>query len=483
MINHGIFVNENPTSLASPVTGTSGLQVIVGTAPVNKTADPKAAVNVPILVNSYAEAVQQLGYSDDFENYTLCQSMYLNWKVFSISPVVFINVLDPAVHKKALEESEVQVTDKQATIKEIGVLLEGLTVKNSEGGAVLTVGTDFITGYDESGYLVLTLLEAGKAANATTLKVSGNTLDPSKVTASDIVGGYDAITGKETGIEVSRKVYPRLNAIPGTLLAPGWSQDPAVGAALQAKTANMNGIFRCTALLDLDTEKAKKYADTKQIKEESGFSDKNGIVLWPMDIVNGKKIYKSATVGALLAYVDAENDDVPSLSPSNKLLKVTGQVLKDGTEVDLDQQQAATVNSYGIVTAINMNGWKLWGNYTAAYPTNSDVKDMWIMVRRMFNWHANTFIQTYMDKVDDPANYRLIETVVDSENIRCASLAPDKWAGGEIVFNLEDNPITNIVAGKIKFRQKIAPYVPAQEITDELEYDVDMLQAAIGGGE
>ena len=483
MINHGIFVNENPTSLATPVTGTSGLQVIVGTAPVNKIADPKAAVNAPILVNSYAEAVQQLGYSDDFEKYTLCQSIYLNWKVFSISPVVFINVLDPVVHKKALEESEVQVTDKQATIKEIGVLLEGLTVKNSEGGAVLTVGTDFIAGFDESGYLVLTLLEAGKAANATTLKVSGNTLDPSKVTASDIVGGYDAITGKETGIEVTRKVYPRLNAIPGTLLAPGWSQDPAVGAALQAKTANMNGIFRCIALLDLDTEKAKKYADTKQIKEESGFSDKNGIVLWPMDIVNGKKIYKSATVGALLAYVDAENDDVPSLSPSNKLLKVTGQVLKDGTEVDLDQQQAATVNSYGIVTAINMNGWKLWGNYTAAYPTNSDVKDMWIMVRRMFNWHANTFIQTYMDKVDDPANYRLIETVVDSENIRCASLAPDKWAGGEIEFNLEDNPITNIVAGKIKFRQKIAPYVPAQEITDELEYDVDMLQAAIGGGE
>ena len=162
---------------------------------------------------------------------------------------------------------------------------------------------------------------------------------------------------------------------------------------------------------------------------------------------------------------------------------MTGQVLKDGTEVDLDQQQAATVNSYGVVTAINMSGWKLWGNYTAAYPMASDVKDIWIMVRRMFNWHANTFIQTYMNKVDDPANYRLIETVVDSENIRCASLAPDKWAGGEIEFNLDENPITNIIAVRIKFRQRIAPYVPAQEITDELEYDVDMLQAAIGGGE
>lgn len=483
MINHGIFVNENPTSLAAPVTGTSGLQVVIGTAPVNMAEDPKAVVNVPVLANNYAEAVQQLGYSDDFTAYTLCQSMYVSWKVFNVSPVIFINVLDPAKHKKAMEETEVQVSEMQATVRETGILLEGLTVKNSSGGTTLEAGKDFITGFDTNGFLEITLLEAGKAASATTLKVSGNVLDPAKVTKADIIGGYDVSSGKETGIEVIRKVYPRLNLIPGILLAPGWSQDPGVGAALQAKTSGLNGIFKCTALLDLDTEKAKKYTDIKQVKEESGFSDKNGIVLWPMDLISGKVIYKSATAGALLAYTDAENDDVPSLSPSNKTMKVTGQALKDGTEVDLDQQQAATVNSYGVVTAINMNGWRMWGNYTAAFPGSSDVKDIWIMVRRMFNWHANTFIQTYMDKVDDPANYRLIETIVDSENIRCASMAPDKWAGGVIEFNLEDNPLTNIIAGKIKFRQRIAPYVPAQEITDELEYDVDMLQSAIGGGE
>lgn len=483
MINHGIFVNENPTSLAVPVAGTSGLQVVIGTAPVNMAEDPKAVVNVPVLANNYSEAVQQLGYSDDFEAYTLCQSMFVSWKVFNISPVIFINVLDPAKHKKAMEETEVQVSEMQATVRVTGILLEGLTVKNSSGGTTLEAGKDFITGFDTNGYLEITLLEAGKATSATTLKISGNVLDPAKVTKTDIIGGYDVSSGKETGIEVIRKVYPRLNLIPGILLAPGWSQDSGVGAALQAKTSGLNGIFKCTALLDLDTEKAKKYTDIKQVKEESGFSDKNGIVLWPMDLISGKVVYKSATAGALLAYTDAENDDVPSLSPSNKTMKVTGQALKDGTEVDLDQQQAATVNSYGVVTAINMNGWRMWGNYTAAFPGSSDVKDIWIMVRRMFNWHANTFIQTYMDKVDDPANYRLIETVVDSENIRCASMAPDKWAGGVIEFNLEDNPLTNIIAGKIKFRQRIAPYVPAQEITDELEYDVDMLQSAIGGGE
>ena len=329
MINHGIFVNENPTSLAAPVSGTAGLQVVIGTAPVNMAEKPEAAVNVPILANSYAEAVQQLGFSDDFSAYTLCQSMYASWKIFNVSPVVFINVLDTDKHKKELEEMEAPVTEKQATIRKTGIILKGLTVKNSSGGTTLENGKDFTTGFDENGYLVLTLLEAGKAADATSVKISGNMLDPSKVTASDIIGGYNAATGKETGIEVVRKVYPRLNVVPGTILAPGWSHLPEVGAALQAKTAGLNGIFKCIALLDLDTEKAIKYTDTKQVKEDSGYQDKNGVVLWPLDMVSGKIIYKSATVGALLAYVDADNDNVPSLSPSNKLLKVTGQVLKD----------------------------------------------------------------------------------------------------------------------------------------------------------
>ena len=79
---------------------------------------------------------------------------------------------------------------------------------------------------------------------------------------------------------------------------------------------------------------------------------------------------------------------MPSISPSNKLLGVTGTCLADGTEVNLDQDQANVVNSYGVATALNMNGWKLWGNYTGAYPSSTDPKDIWFPVRRMFNWQG-----------------------------------------------------------------------------------------------
>lgn len=40
---------------------------------------------------------------------------------------------------------------------------------------------------------------------------------------------------------------------------------------------------------------------------------------------------------------------------------------------------------------------------------------------------------------------------------------------------------TIILAGTMKFRQHIAPYTPAQEIVDIIDYDTDTLAAAVGG--
>ena len=484
MSKHGVFIVEEATALTVPISGRSSVQVVIGTAPVNMAEDPAAVVNTPILANSAAEAMAAFGYSTDMGKgkYTLCQTMYATNNIYQVSPVVYINVLDPARHKKSLEEAQYPVSQMQAVIPVEGVLINGLTVKNADGSTALTPNTDYTAAFNSDGHLVLTLIEGGAGASAENLTVSGEQIDPSAVTKTDIVGVYDPLTGKETGAEVIRQVFPKLGIVPGLLLAPGWSQEPEVGIALAAKAANINGVFKAMALLDLDTTKAKKYTDTKKVKEDSGFTSPYCYPLWPCDKVGDLILAKSAVVGALVSYVDASNDDVPSNSPSNTLLGVTGQCLADGTEVTLDQDQGSTVNEYGVTTAINMNGWKLWGNYTGAYPASTDAKDIWFPVRRMFNWQGNTFIQTYFSKVDDPMNTVLIESVVDSENIRCAAYAPDKWAGAEIEYRADDNPTTDILAGKMTFRQRIAPYTPAQEIENILSYDTAMLASAITGG-
>ncbi len=79
-------------------------------------ADPYHCTNVPILANSLKEATATLGYDDDYEKYTLCQSMGACFKVLGVSPVVYINVLDPAKHKKTMTETTVQVNSGVATV-------------------------------------------------------------------------------------------------------------------------------------------------------------------------------------------------------------------------------------------------------------------------------------------------------------------------------------------------------------------------------
>ncbi|MFQ8729864.1 MAG: hypothetical protein ACLSAC_04780 [Enterocloster bolteae] len=168
-------------------------------------------------------------------------------------------------------------------------------------------------------------------------------------------------------------------------------------------------------------------------------------------------------------------------SPSNELLSVSSTVLEDGTEIVIDTSMAELINSFGIVTAINDNGWKSWGNNTAAYPGTTDPRDRWINCRRMMSWYRNHFILTYKNKVDDNTNYRLIESIIDSENQYLNGLAPDKLAGGSISFNEEENPIQSILDGNIVFHTKIAFWTPAEFINNQIEFDPTIIQNALGG--
>ena len=481
--NHGIRIEEQATSIGAPITGSAGLQVVIGTAPINLAKDPYSATNTPLIAYSFAEAVSQLGYSDDFKKYTLCQSMDASFRIFNVAPIIFINVLDPKKHKKDNTETSVNVVAKQAKLEEDGILLDTLVVK--DGATTLAKNEDYITSFTDDGKVLVSLIEGSSHAGASTLTVKSTSIDPSAVKAKDIIGGYDAATDRESGLELIRQVYPRFNMTPGLLLAPGWSQIPEVGIVLGSKCSEINGVFSCECVLDLDSSStgAKKYSAVGEWKNKNGYTNKHSVVLWPQVKVGKKQYAFSAIFAALTAYTDASNDDVPNLSPSNKMAKITGLVLDDGTEVTLDQNQANLLNSQGIITAINVNGWRTWGNNTAAYPGVTDPKDRWFCCRRFFSWWGNSFIMTYFQKVDDPANYRLIESIVDSENIRGNSYTSQgKCAGAKIVFEEKDNQITDILNGKIKFRQYLAPYTPAEDILNVLEFDPSMLAAAISGG-
>lgn len=483
---HGVEVQEQPTSLVTPIEGTAGLQVIFGTAPVNLAADPYDAANKLKLVYSFAEASEAVGYSKNFEKYTLNQSIYACFNAFNIAPIILCNVLDPtnSAHTKTLTEAEYQVSNGQATIPAEGILLDKLVVKNAT--TTLVVDTDYVATFDDDGNVLVSLIDNDTTASITSIKASGTMLNPDGVAYTDIIGGYNTSTGVEKGLELVRQVYPKFGMTPGLLLAPGWSSNTNVASVLNAKCTNINGVFKCECVVDLDSSSTglTVYSDCKTFKETTGVTGVHQIALWPEVKIGDLQFAYSALYAAMVAYTDASNDDVPNLSPSNILIGATAAVLHDGTEVVMDEEQANFMNGNGIVTIINDLGFKAWGNNMACYPANTDPKDRWICCRRFFSWWGNSFILTYKSKVDDPANYRLIESVCDSENIRGNSYEDQgKCAGASISFNEEENPITNILNGHIQFHQKLAPYTPAEYITDLLEFDPTILQAKLSGGE
>lgn len=477
MYQHGVRIQENPTSVPTPVSSESGVPVIFGTAPINLAADPANATNKLFLCHTFAEAKAAVGYSEDYKNYTLCMAMDAFFKAFGVGPVVICNVLDPTTHKAEYTETLTVVAGQAVSTKK-SVMLSGLEVKFED--SPLTLDKDYTAELNDEGYVVITTITEG----ITSVILTGTQIDPSKVTEANVIGSYDATTGTETGIELVRKVYPIFGLTPGLLLAPGWSHKPTVGLALSEKCTDINGVFKCECVLDLDcTENgARKYTDVATLKEECGYMSEHAIVLWPMVKYAGKIMAYSAIYAAMVAYTDYKNDNVPSLYPSNKPLRISATVLADGTEINLDTLQANELNGEGIVTAVNLDVFKSWGNNTAAYPGVTDPKDRWIACRRFFSWWGNSFITTYMEKVDDPANYRLIESVVDSENVRGNALTSrGKCAGIKMVYSKEDNPIAKVLDGKIVFKQYLAPYTPAEDILNVLEFDPSMIEAALGG--
>ncbi|KWX78673.1 phage tail protein [Paenibacillus riograndensis] len=476
---HGVTIIEQSTSVLAPTKATSGIPFAVGTSPVNL-ATAAVPVNTPVLAYTYAEAVAALGYSDDWSHYTLSELIYSHFALYEKAPLILVNVLDPATHKTTVTPAVVAVSNRVAILQAEGVLLSTLLVKSSDGASAYVPGTDYTAAFDDNGHVIITTKSTGAiAANVSQLSIGYNKLDPDAVEADDVIGGVTQ-SGEYTGFELVNQAYPRFGVLPDILLAPGWSHLPAIAAVMKAKAGNINGNFKAMALTDIDP--AQLYTAAGSWKSDNSYTSPLQIAAYPMLTLGDKQYHFSTQLAGLIAATDANNGGVPFVSPSNKTLQADGTTLSDGTSLFLGIAQASFLNSSGIVTAVNLgtSGWKSWGNNTGAYPGVTDPKDSFIPVRRMFNWIGNSLIMTYMQKVDDPMNKRLIAAVTDSVNIWLNGLvASGALLGARVDFNESENPVTELMAGKITFHLHITPPGPAQEISFLLEYDTTYLAALV----
>lgn len=486
-MGHGVSVEEVPTGVKPPVRISAGLPVYIGTAPINSV--DLTNVNKPKVAYTLAEFVAQFGaLSDDFASWTLHEAAKAHFSVYSVAPIVCINVLDPesAYHTATATAESHQLIDGEVPIQIyggpdealLGVIESTVVVKNL-ADVTKALGTDYTLAFDDDGFLVISVVAGGSIGANDVIKVSFDYLDPTGVTAADIIGGYSG--GEYTGLEVVEQVYPALRLVPGFILAPKWSQEPTVAARMDAIAGSINGVFKASALVDLSTDPVDiaTYAAAGAWKSDNGFDGGSSFAFWPKG-KNGDDVYHASTIAACVANVtDADHDGIPYVSPSNKDVTGTSAVLDDGSEVLLTRPQANALNDQGIVTLLNgFNGWKLWGNRTAVYPANTDPKDAFIPIRRMFNWVGNTIILTTDANIDDPINRRLIDLVLGTVGSFLNGLvAVGALVAGKIEFREDENPAVDLADGKIRWHITLTPPSPAQDIVDILEYDPTALEA------
>lgn len=475
---HGVYSFELPTALIGMIQTDAALPYVVGTAPVHTVAGTPS-VNKLEIVTSWADVEAKFGNVKDFGRYTLMEFLYSQFKIFGFGPVLVVNEFDPATVAGAETATAVALANNTGTLAVAGALVVEVSA-DAEGTTVYEEGTDYSLAYDENGYPVVTRIADGTIPTASSTVYVNH-----KVIPADKAGiSAEAIV---TGLGLIDSSFSTYGKVPALICSPGYSQDPVVMAAMVAKTEYGGGWF-AYAMADIDASAtgADAVDEVASWKSTNGYLNANLGVFWPKVKIGDDVYHMSTIMAGLYAGVAHDNADVPFETGSNKNLPISGAVVDAGTAVYLTDAQANDLlNAFGITTAINQGprGWVSWGNLTSIYPASSDPKDMWINYRFMLNWGKNYTRLTLMQKVDAPGNPRQIESIINSLNMDLNSLTGIGAVIGQakVEFLRENNPATDLIAGKYDFSISIAYPTPMQEIQEIWSIDPSQFGALFSG--
>lgn len=220
---HGAYGEIGESKVAS-VTQADVVAAYIGTAPVNliRGYADKDLVNMPVKVTNMSEVQSLVGYSDDWETFTLGSAFaeHFDNTVGNVGPIYIVNVLDPAVHKSAQKTTKaLTFTDGKAEFESDKIILDTFAIADK------AEGVDYALSYSMAKHTVtVTLL---KETDGAELSATFDTVDTSKVQAADIIGEKTE-TGEYTGLASMALLYQYHNVVLNILAAPGWSHIPAV---------------------------------------------------------------------------------------------------------------------------------------------------------------------------------------------------------------------------------------------------------------
>ena len=429
---HGAYGDQR--AVGSRVANESQSAVVLfGTAPVHtlaKNDDGTWNVNKPILVNDISEARKYFGYSDDWAKYTLCEAMHVFLELNGVGPLVLVNVLNPATHKAANETSKTATPANGRIILSAAedIILDSITV--SLGETVKVKGTDYVAAYNQNKkQIIISEVTSGSLGTAA-LTIKYYLATPTAVTAEDVIGASDG-NGLNTGIFAIKNVYQECGVIPAFMMAPGWSEIPAVHAAMYQNSRKINTHWDAWMFTDIpisDGGTAVTLDTAYTWKKANGYDKDNETASFPMALgTDGKYYHLSVIRAANFLSILAENDGIPYYTASNTAAGIVANLWlgsANAGRVYDDSMINEKLNKNGICSAAFVGGrWAIWGAHAASYDQeNGDNINVSETTMMMLFYLSNDFQDRRSFDVDKPLSANDIQAIVAEEQTRLDAL-------------------------------------------------------------
>lgn len=481
---HGAY-GEITKSKAVAAAQADTVLVYIGTAPVHLISGYSAAgiINTPVRLRNMNEAKSLFGYSDDWENFTLCEAFaeHFNNTVANSGPIYVINVLDPDTDKG----EQVSLSSQDFTGGPVKISNGHEVIIDSVGVTGKVRDTNFSVKYDaEEDVVVITPITALTASETVTYYP----IDASGITASDIIGSVNA-DGSSTGLAAIKQLYTKYNAVTNLIAAPGWSEDPEVYTAMVAASQKINGHWEAFVIADIPTSSTvDTIAKAKAWQTTNGYTSERSKVCWPQKIDGSGKVYHlSTTCAATMLRVDLSHESVPMESPSNKEIMATGQYFGVGSDnTGYDQNEVNDLNEVGITSLCFWDGrWVLWGSHTAAYKygTTMDPRGIFDVNFRMLEFITNGFQRRHGTEIDSPMTPGMKDSIINTENEELDRLVGlGAIIGDPSVEFLENaNSTSDVMQGDFVFDIQFTNTPPFKSGTARVCYTDDGFAAYFGG--
>lgn len=329
------------------------------------------------------------------------------------------------------------------------VLIAGCRTEAAKLGTSGTLPTAIDGIFDQCGAMVVVIRVAEG--------VAGGEATAEAATISNVIGGVNAKTGRNEGIQCFLDANSVVKARPRILIAPGFSHQQAVATELVSVAERLKAV----CILDgpnTTNEVAISYAEN--FGSARVFVVDPWVTVWDMAASADVVQPASARVAGLISKSDNERGFW--WSPSNQeILGITGTARPIDFVMGDSNCVANHLNENNVATIIHQDGYRLWGNRTPA----TDTKFAYLCVRRTADMVAESLLAAHLWAVDRGITRTYMEDVRDGVDMYLRHLQKvGAILGGSCWVDREINSADQIMQGIVYWDYDFTPVYPAEHL-------------------